>query len=248
VFFQGRGNVYLQEINADETLGPAIKLCTDSLAIALATESWTHINKCAAVDVEDARGIKSQSATVTLALADMADRKLALGIFGTVNTAGSPGTVTAEFGPENCVAGDYYFLGGKTRHRAITSLVVTDDSTSPATSLSLNTNYTLDAASGLVTFVTAVTAPKFAYGYTDPAYVSIFTAAQKEYMLSYEFINKQESNDAGSLELYKVRFDPAANLDFQSEENQSMALTGSALADTERDADTELGQFGRRVL
>ena len=248
MFFQGRGNVYLQEINSDESLKAAIKLCTDSFGIALATDSWTHINKCAAVDVEDARGIKSQSATVTMALADMADRKFALGIFGTVNAAGSPGTVTAEFGPEGCVAGDYCFLGGKTRHRAITSLVVTDDSASPATPKTVTTDYTIDAASGLVTFVTANGAPKFAYGYTDPVYVSVFTAGQKEYMLSYEFINKQESNDPGSLELYKVRFDPADNLDFQSDENQSMTLKGSALADTERSADTLLGQFGRRIL
>ena len=249
MFFQGRGNVYLSEILSDETLGPAIKLCTDSLNISLSTDSWTHTNKCAAVDVEDARGTKSNSAAVTMALADMQDRNFALGIIGTVNPAGSPGTVSTELGPVGLAIGDYNFLGGKTRHRAITGLVVTDTGNSPASSMTVNVDYTLDAATGLVTWLAApVGEPDFAYGYTDPAYVSMFTAGVKEYFLSYEFMNKQEANDAGSLELYKVRFDPADNVDFQSDEAQIMSFKGSALADTERTADTLLGQFGRRVL
>lgn len=243
MFFQGRGNVYLQEIQADGSLKQAIKLCTDSLTVGLATESWTHTNKCGAVDVEDARGTKSNSASVAMTLANMEDKIAALGLLGTINAAGSPGTVSSEALPGDLADGDVWFLGGKTRHRAITGLTISG--------MVLDTDYTLDAASGKVTFIgdqSASPAPTAAYGYTDPQYVSLLTAAVKEYMMSYEFINKQEANDPGSYELYKVRFDPADNLDLQSDEAQIMSLKGSALADTDRAADTTLGQFGRRIL
>jgi len=241
--FQGRGNVYLQEILANGTLAAAITLCTDSFNIAMATESGTHVNRCGAVDVEDARYTKSQTCTLTMALADMVDRNFALGVLGTVNAVGSPGTATDEALPDTIAIGDTYFLGGKTRHRAITGLSITG--------MTVDVDYTLDAASGKLTFLTASAgspASTADYGYTDPAYVSLFTAGAKYYFLSYEFINKQNANDPGSLELYKVRFDPTDNADFQSEDLQIMTFNGSALADTDREDDTELGQFGRRVL
>lgn len=243
VFFQGRGNVYLQEINADGSLDTAITLCTDSFSISLATESGTHVNKCGAVDVEDARFTKSQSASLTMALADVQDRNFALGVLGTVNAVGSPGTVTDEALPDTIAIGDVYFLGGKTRHRAITGLAISG--------MTVDVDYTLDAPSGKLSFLTASAgspASTADYGYTDPQYTSMFTGGVKNYFLSYEFINKQAANDPGSLELYKVRFDPASTMDFQSDELQVMSLKGSALADVDRDEDGELGWFGRRIL
>lgn len=248
LFFQGRGPLYLQEINSDGTLKAAIAICPDTVQLDMSSNRWTHTNKCGTVDVEDASGTNSLAAAISISFANMEDKLFALGALGTINAAGSPGTVTTEHGPDVIAIGDVYFLGGKTRHRAITALVVTDTS-SPVTVLVADTNYTLDAASGKVTFLTAFTGPpNFAYGYTDPQYVSLLTAAVKNYFASYEFMNRQSANDAGSLELYKVRFDPASNLDFQSDKEQSMSLKGSALADTDRAVDGVLGQFGRRVL
>lgn len=245
MFFQGRGNVYLRELDADLNPGPAkIKLCTDSLQFTLSVQSWSHMNKCGPVDQEDARGITSQSAEITLTFADVADKNFALAALGTVNAAGSPGTISNETLPASAEAGDVWFLGGKTRHRAITALTIDG--------MTVDVDYSLDAASGKVTFLKAFDvspAPTAAYGYTDPASVSLFTSGQKEYALDYEFINKQQANDAGSLELYRVRFDPASGFDFQSDKEQNLSLKGSCLADTERDPDdSELGQFGRRVL
>lgn len=248
LYFQGRGPLYLQEINADGTLKAAIAICPDALALNMSANTWTHTNKCGAVDVEDARGTNSLAASFDLTFANMEDKLFALGALGTLNLAGSPGTVTVEHGPDTIAVGDIYFLGGKTRHRAITALVVTDTS-SPTTVLVANTDYTLDAPSGKVTFLTGFTGPpNFAYGYTDPQSVTLLNAAVKDYFASYEFMNRQAANDPGSLELYKVRFDPATGLDFLSDKEQSMALKGSALADTSRAVDGALGQFGRRVL
>lgn len=252
MFFQGRGNVTLYPLDSDLAIdGPPIQFCTDSLVVTPKVETFSHINKCGAVDVEDARGIKSQAVDVKMTTATVEDKKFAVGVFGTVNGAGSPGTVTNEAVPAGLISGDIWFAGGKTRHRALTAVVITD-SDSPANTLSLTTDYTVDAASGKITFVdvSGFTQPFLVdYGYTDPASVSMMTAGQKEYFFNYEFLNRQAANDPGSLELYRTRFDPAANLDFQSDELQVMDLSGSCLADTSRSiTDTVLGQFGRRIL
>lgn len=249
--FQGRGNTYVQKRKSDGTLGPAIKFCQDAFALALATESFEHINKCGAVDVPDFRGSKGSSGTLTLSYTDVEDKKFAIGVLGTVNAAaGSPSSVTNEEIPE-AEDGAFYFLGGKSRHRAITSLVIEDSSTVPQT-LTLDTHYSLDAVSGRIEFldVESFTLPLVAdYSHQDPAHVSMLTAAQEEYFVSFENINKANSNDPGSVELYRVRFDPASNIDFLSDELQVLELQGTVLADPDVDSsDTVLGQFGRRVL
>lgn len=249
--FQGRGNTYLQERMADGSLGAAIKICQDAFSLALATESFEHINKCGAVDVPDFRGSKGSSGTLTLSYTDVEDAKFAIAVLGTVNdAAGSPSAVTNEEidGVEN---GAHYFLGGKHRHRAITSLTMEDSSTVP-TSLVAGTHYSLDAASGRVTWISTagLTLPIVAdYSHQDPAHVSMLTAGQKEWFVSFENLNKANANDPGSVELYRVRFDPTSNADFLSDELQVMELAGTVLADTDIEStDTVLGQFGRRVL
>jgi hypothetical protein len=245
MFFQGRGTVYMAKRDADGVPGPYFPVCTDSFAIALATTPFSHINKCGPVDVEDARGTKDQSGTLQFTFANAEDKLFALGALGIVTPAGMAGSVSGEELPSGIAAGDVYFLGGLTRHRAITSLVFTP-------SLTVDVDYTLDAASGKVTFINAPVgspATTAAYGHTDPQSVGIFTSPTPEFSMMYEFINKQNSNDPGSLELYRVRLDPISNLDMQSDEFQIFDIKGSVLADLTKDnTDEEFGQFGRRVL
>jgi hypothetical protein len=248
MFFQGRGRdtaVHLAEVSDGVLVGPYNTLiCPDAFSINLATDSFEHMNKCGPVDVPDYRGIKSSSGKVTFAFANVEDANYALAVLGTVTAAGGSGSVVAEQLPTSLPAGSVWFLGGLTRHRAITSLTITG--------MSLTTDYTLDAASGAVTFVgdqSSSPGPTASYSHTDPASVSMLSAAQKEFAIMFEFINKANANDPGSIELYRVRFDPAQNMDYLSDELQIPSLEGTVLADLTKDADdTEFGQFGRRVL
>lgn len=249
--FQGRGTTYLAE--RDSTTGKPkafTAICQDTFAVSLATESFEHINKCGPVDVPDYRGTQSVSGTVTLSYTDVEDKKFAIGVLGTLTPADT-GSVTNEAFPAGLAIGDTVFLGQDQRHRGITSLVIRD-ADSPGDALVLNTHYTLDPETGNVTFlvVAGFTQPFEAdYSFSDPASVSMLSAAQKEYFLMFEGINKANANDKCSIELYKVRFDPAANMDFLSDELQVLELTGTVLADEFRStSDTEFGQFGRRVL
>lgn len=242
-FFQGRGNVHLAVTSEGAVQAYKRHICPDAFSIDLATESFEHINKCGATDVPDYRGIRSLSGRVTLSFANVEDLNFATAVLGTV-TAAASGSVSNEAIPVDLDAGDFWFLGGLERHRGITALVIPD--------MILDTDYTLDAETGKVTALVDidVSPNKLAsYNYADPASVSMLSAAQQEYAVMFEFINKADSNNKGSIELYRVRFDPPTNMDFLSDELQVLQLVGTVLADTTKDADdTEFGQFGRRVL
>jgi hypothetical protein len=246
MFFQGRGTCYMSELDANLSPGVYnINLCTDSFAVSLATDTGTHINKCGAVDVEDDRFTKSVSGSIDITFADVAEKNFALATLGWITAQGSPGTVVAEDLPGAAIeVGDIWFLGGLKRHRNITGLTLG--------SLVANTDYTLDAGSGRVTFLTPQGGSpvlQAAYGYTDPESVSMLSVPVKSYAFMYEDINKRNSNKKGSVELFRVIFDPASNMDFQSDELQILALKGSVLANTSLDgSDLEFGQFGRRIL
>ena len=243
MFFQGRGNVHLAKVT-NGVPGPyKLHICPDTYSIDLKTDSFEHINKCGPFDVPDYRGIKASSGTLSFSFANVEDYEYALAVLGTVTPASSPGTVTDEEIPDLEV-GDIWFLGGLTRHRTITSLVISG--------FTVDTDFTLDAVSGKITCLIAMSASPpitASYGYTDPQSVSMLTGAQNEYAAMFENINKANANDPGSVELYRVRFDPASNMDYLSNELQIPNLTGAALADLTKDAsDSEFGQFGRRVL
>lgn len=251
MFFRGRGTSYLAERDASGIIGAARAICQDAISIALATDAGEHINKCGPVDSPDDRYIKSSTGTVTFSYSDVADKNLAVGVLGTVTPAEvAPVAVSGEVFPAGLIAGDIYFAGGLERHRNLTSVVIEDSATSPAP-LVITTNYTVDAVTGKVTIVNpgSFTQPfTMDYSHQDPPSVSFLSAAQKEYALFFEGINTRDGNAKGSLEVYRTRFDPAALVDFLSDELQQMELTGSMLADPSKDVtDTEFGQFGRRV-
>jgi len=243
VFFQGRGNVHLAEVNDGIPGAYKLHICPDSYSIDLKTDSFEHTNKCGAVDVPDYRGIKAASGTLTFSFANVEDASYALAVLGTVTGAAS-GSIADEELPGDLADGDIWFLGGLERHRGISGLTITG--------MTVTTDYTLDAVSGAVTFVgnQAISPPPTcAYNYSDPASVSMLSASQKEWAAMFENINKANENDPGSVELYRIRFDPASNMDYLSDELQIPSLSGSVLADlTKVSSDTEFGQFGRRVL
>jgi hypothetical protein len=201
------------------------------------------------VDVPDYRGTKSVSGEVTLSFSDVADKKFAIGVLGTVNAAeGSPSSETDDPLCESAEIGDVFFLGGLNQHRNITSLVLTDNG-SPGGALTVTTDYTLDAASGKVTFVTAPDGDVSAsYSHQDPARCRCCPRGSRSTSSGSRASTRPRLNAKGSVELYRVRFDPASLIDFLSDELQIMELKGTVLADPEKEVtDTEFGQFGRRI-
>lgn len=249
--FQGNGKVYLAVRNVQGAPGAFFFVgCADALNVAFAVEKFTHTEKCSGTNAVDYEGIKSKTASMSLTLTEFNKQNIALALNGTAEPASSPGTVTNEEMPDLLVAGDLVILGGAAPHQTITTLVITD-SDSPPNTLTLGTNYTLDAATGFVTIVDVTTGGPYtqpfiaAYGYTDKPYVSMFTAPSQEYWLRYDYINVANANEKGLADLYKVRLDPTSGLDLINDEILSLSLSGSVLIDSLKSDSGDLGQFGR---
>lgn len=251
MLIQPRGPIYLRELDTTTLaiIGAGFQICPDALSIDFKTTSWEHENKCGTVDVVDKRGANAVGADITLSFANLSDMTFAMASLGTINAeAGTTSAVVNEPLLSGLVAGDYAFLGGKERHRNIT-LATFADTGSPGGALTANTDYSLDAETGLVKLLTTPDGDvTVSYTHQDPTSVSLLTAPLKQYALDVEYIDRANANKKGSLELYAISFDPATGLNYMPDKNQDLTLKGSCLADLSRDADSEFGQIGRRVL
>lgn len=253
-FYQGRGNLYLAErteVGGVLTLAPWKNPgCAANLSVGFAVETFSITEKCTGADAEAYRGITSQQGNVSMTLRDWTKENVARFINGLQVVAGSAATVTDEVLPTGLVAGDLWFLGGKTQHETITALVLTDSAATPVT-LAAGTHYTLDAATGQVTFITvgSLTQPfHAAYGYTNKGFVSMFTAGTPEYDLTFVSLNKADALAKGKWNLYRTRFNPIENIDALPDQIAEFTVTGSVLIDNTRSASGSFGQFGRIIM
>jgi hypothetical protein len=246
--FQGNGRVSLavRDTNGHPGVFRFVG-CTDALKTDLSLDTFEHIEKCTGNYGIDYRGVKGKKMNVSMDLTEIDKYNLAFALNGTVNGVGSPGTVTVETLPTGILVGDVYALGSDTgiMHQAITTLVITDSTGSPIT-LANGTDYTFDVTTGLVTFltVTGVQPYKAAYGYTQAAMVSIFTAGTQEVWLRYDYINVANASAKGLVNLYRVRFDPTTGLELVNDELMTLSLTGAVLLDDKKSPSGVLGQFG----
>lgn len=251
MFLQARGPGVFQELTSSgAVVGLGKEICLDSINLDTGVEGeWSHKNKCGEVDVEDASGYDSLTATLTLSFADVQDKNFALAALGEkVAAAGGTSTVLFEEIPSGVLVGDVWYAGGKNRHFNLTAVTVYQGNGSPTgPALVLNTDYTLDAARGKIKFLTAqASGALISYTHQDPASVSLLSTGVKNYQFSMDYYNRLNNNQKGTLVLYNIRPNPASGMDFMSPQNQTLTLTAKVLADLTREPDDELGQFGFR--
>ena len=242
--FQGR--VYLGKRDAS---GDPIEVRSPGnvadLKLSLKTEVLEHFESQSGQRSLDHRMIKSKSATVSMSVEEFTKENLALALYGTA-VASTGGTVTDEpIGGATPMVGDRYFLA----HPKVSTLVVKDSAATPAT-LSLGVQYTVDTDFGAVQFLdtTGLTAPfKASYAFGDVSEIGIFTQPLPERYLRLEGLNTAQSNARVLVELYRVAFDPLKELALISNDYNKFDLEGSLLADSSKQYDAVLGQFGRIV-
>jgi hypothetical protein len=170
---------------------------------------------------------------------------LALALYG-ADSSISGSTVTNEVFPTVAV-GDYV----KTAKQDLSSIVIKDSAGSPAT-LVLDTDYQITSAKhGTVKFLSlgSYTQPfKINYTYATTTNVNMFTAGFTDRWVKFDGLNTVDSNKPCLIELYKVNFDPVAQLDLINDDIMKFELSGGALYDSTKEGDATLGQFGRLVL
>lgn len=153
--------------------------------------------------------------------------------------------VVDEVGPAALVAGDLWVL----KNAKITTLTVKDSAVTPAT-VALNTNYTVDLETGVITLVNvgSFTQP-FKASYTPTAIdiVAFFSQPVTEVALRFEGVNTADGNKKVIAEFYKVSVDPTAEFPLIHEEAGQTKLSGNLLIDATKPASDQFGQFGRLI-
>lgn len=218
------------------------------LSVQLETEIFEHKESSSGQRLPDLRLIKSKGAKFNAKLQDFSKENLALVLYGT-STVVAAGTVTSstpEIQPAGVISGDYL----RTKYQKISSVVITDSATSPAT-LVAGTHYVIDSADhGTIKIINPVsfTQPfKISYTYTSVTSTNMFTSATPELWLRFEGLNTADSNRPVLVELFRSTPDPLKQLDLITDELAVFELAGSVLYDATKTNDALLGTFGRVV-
>nr|WP_318382485.1 hypothetical protein [uncultured Enterobacter sp.] len=238
-YYYGQGKVYLAPRDLDGKPG-AWRWIGDvsALQVAMTVESFSHKDSYSGQRAEVRRLITSKEASVTSTWHDYNPDNLALVLYGQNATIPS-GTVTSETLPANIKIGERFSL----EHQNISDVVIDD--------LVIETDFTVDAEFGAITFLTdQAKAPSVSYTFGPSTVTSIFDQNPVEVAFRFEGLNMAEDEQRVILELYKLKYDPTSALSLINTDTSLAGLetTAIALADTQRkNADTIYGRYGRLI-
>ena len=248
-YFSGQGNVLVGPVNSS---GAGFREVGNASAftVALTTETLEHKESQSGSRLTDLRLVTAQSAQLTLTLESFVFKNLELALYG-ANDAKPAAiavvqTLPTGFGPTNI--GDLIYLD----NMKVSSVVVKDSTGVPIT-LVLGTDYSIHSAdhgtlqvlsNWAVGFVQPI---KVTYNYAAQDATAMFKTAPPERTVVGNLLNTAAANAPFRIELYRVRFNPLANLAGISNEVAPMELTGAVLLDSTKASSGVLGQFGRIV-
>lgn len=172
-------------------------------------------------------------------------QNLALAIGGELQTIDADTGLTKEI--TTAAAGDIVSLG----HMSVAGVVIVDSTPVEPVTLVAGTHYKLNAGHGSIEFldVAGLTAP-YDVTFNHSAYQSIkaLESTGSELYIRIEALNTEESDEASVVEFYRVRLTPNNAISLITDDLGQITLTGQALIDTTKAADSEFGQFGRVML
>ena len=85
---------------------------------------------------------------------------------------------------------------------------------------------------------------KVAYTRGSAKRVGMFRGPQPQLWLRFDGVNTADGNKRVIVDLYKVSINPTKDLSLIGTDIQQFELTGMVLADTSKDEDDDMGQFG----
>ena len=250
VYFSGQGIVYVADRNSTgDILSYTDVGNVPSLRVSLETTTVEHKESRSGKRLIDLRLTTENNARVTMTLEKFTKKNLQILLFGLESSATSSTTITGEILNKNwntVAVGNVYF----TKYPNASALTLK----AGATTLVLNTDYTVDLPTGRITILSiSASGPTgtddLTVDYTAAAYesVTMFRDAQKPRALKFVGLNTADSERAVIVDLYNVIFDPATNFDLINDEVAQFELEGSVLYDTTRATDATLGGFGRVI-
>lgn len=243
-YFSMQGRLALGIRNADGSRGPARWVFDTSTLEWNFTQDQDEQNE----SWSGARGLAAtlptkKSLSVKLTLNQLNDDNAALASAGVV-VAVTTGTVTAEPLPIGKV-GDMVAL-----EYAKVSDVELTGGVAGTTPLVENTDYTLNAATGVITYLTAqANAPHAAYSYGAHSIITAITGKRPEFWVLFDGENTVD----GAIglcrgEVNRVSFPPASTLALINSSFGTLELTGKALVDPMRISNSRYGGYARLML
>lgn len=220
----GVGQVYMRDRNLSGGLVPIGNV--GALAFAVQEESKELMDYSAAGGGtrNEVRRITGVEASITLH--DISPANLAMALYGDTSSV-AEGTVTAEV--VNMVAGSLSTLANVGAH---TVTVTEDTDTTPATYVE-GTDY--EVRPGGIWFPETTTIPgaTVRVNYTHPGQdvVQALNQAAGEYELVFEGVNEARSGKPHVVNVHRIRFGAAQNLDLIGDEYAGLELTGRVLSD-----------------
>lgn len=247
-YFSGQGEIFVADRDSSGNIGPYRSVGNvPSLTVSLETSVQDHKESITGKRLTDYRLITENKATVTMTLEKFTKKNLQLLMYGSDQSTTSSTSVTGEVlktGVLTVAVNDIYF----TKFPNASSVVVKAGSTT----LTLNTDYSLTTSGGwakitILTIANMGSSGNLTVDYSAAAFDSVvlFKAPNTERALKFLGLNTADSDRVVNVELYRIIFDPAANVALINDELAQFELTGSALVDTTRLNDATLGGFGR---
>jgi hypothetical protein len=237
-YFSFQGQIFIGQRNADGTRQPA-RWVFDGSAL-----SWAL-----SVKTEDKR--ESWSGTRGLAARLKTERdmtiKVTLGQLNLSNLVNASdgsrvdivsGTASGE-AIGSVAAGDVWAL----KYSAVSAVVLT--ATGPVT-LVLNTDYTYNADTGVIKFLTTKTGVTAAYSYAAHSVVTAFTGGNLAWYLLFDGMNTVVGAEGKVVgEVYNISWDPASEITWINEAFGDLPLSGKAMLDPYRQGDAQYGGYAR---
>lgn len=240
-YFSMQGKVSIGKRNADGSRAPA-RWVSDASTLEWAmsvdqqeaNESWSGVRGLAATLTT------KRSMQVNLTLRQLNDDNAALAMDGdtvAVASGSATGEVIGDVAAGNVVALEF---------AKVSAVVLTDGS---AATLVAGTDYTLNADTGVVTFLTAKTGVTAAYTYAAFSIVTALAKVPDDWYVLFDGLNTVDGA-TGKVrgEVHRISFNPASNLAWISDNFGEMQLQGKAKIDPVRQADPQWGGYARVIL
>lgn len=251
-YFFGRGDVYLGDRDANGEAKALTHLIeVPELEITPSVSRVQNFNTNAAISSKDLDIAHKVDGTVRMVVKDFDKTIIKLGLFGAINDETGTSTFTALSFPSGIAVGDVVPVPGAKSN--LSSLTITDSAGTPAT-LSSGTHYTVDLATGLVTFLNlgSYTQPFKAAGgvAAGNAGIGMLKARSAEKYLIFNGINIASNDEKVRLDLFRVAFFTAQKMGLKTtgEEPQMWEFEGSILADPMRSDSATMGRYGNLKL
>jgi hypothetical protein len=239
--FSFQGKIYLGENLGAGKPGRLVWVGDQSSCqLQLSSDSEDRTETYSGKRLQSARLTTGITATLNLTLRYFTPENVKLGLYAQASNVAAS-AIPGEELPDDLVAGDKVVLD---RTVGVTGLTIED---AAGAAVVLGTNYTFDPDAGLITIVDpgALQQP-FVAEYSHAAFTSmpLFTADPPERYLFLDGVNTLDGSRI-RMHLYRVRFDPASELDLINDSFGELALVGAVLYDGDAAADATLGGFGR---